>query len=135
MISRDLCQFCPPKTHFKRSTESEIARNMFPEPSYSKKCVLGSAVTPFYHTSIFDESFTGRLTKIPTSRWVIVGYEGYILLVCLIKKLIYFVNINHNPMNSDPKCTTSCRDPLLNCLLYTSPSPRDRQKSRMPSSA
>ena len=24
---------------------------------------------------------------------------------------------------------------LKNCLLYTSPSPRDRQKSRMPSSA
>ena len=23
----------------------------------------------------------------------------------------------------------------VNCLLYTSPSPRDRQKSRMPSSA
>ena len=23
----------------------------------------------------------------------------------------------------------------INCLLYTSPSPRDRQKSRMPSSA
>ena len=26
-------------------------------------------------------------------------------------------------------------DALLACLLYTSPSPRDRQKSRMPSSA
>ena len=26
-------------------------------------------------------------------------------------------------------------DNLLTCLLYTSPSPRDRQKSRMPSSA
>ena len=25
--------------------------------------------------------------------------------------------------------------PLWSCLLYTSPSPRDRQKSRMPSSA
>ena len=24
---------------------------------------------------------------------------------------------------------------FINCLLYTSPSPRDRQKSRMPSSA
>ena len=24
---------------------------------------------------------------------------------------------------------------LINCLLYTSPSPRDRQKSRMPSSS
>ena len=28
-----------------------------------------------------------------------------------------------------------CFDWLLGCLLYTSPSPRDRQKSRMPSSA
>ena len=26
-------------------------------------------------------------------------------------------------------------DRILSCLLYTSPSPRDRQKSRMPSSA
>ena len=26
-------------------------------------------------------------------------------------------------------------EPLRTCLLYTSPSPRDRQKSRMPSSA
>ena len=26
-------------------------------------------------------------------------------------------------------------DTLSDCLLYTSPSPRDRQKSRMPSSA
>ena len=26
-------------------------------------------------------------------------------------------------------------DVFLSCLLYTSPSPRDRQKSRMPSSA
>ena len=35
---------------------------------------------------------------------------------------------------SDDNCTgfqVNCR----NCLLYTSPSPRDRQKSRMPSSA
>ena len=29
----------------------------------------------------------------------------------------------------------SLGDPLTSCLLYTSPSPRDRQKSRMPSSA
>ena len=41
-------------------------------------------------------------------------------------------------------CTTTAHPPLENvpiyilymaCLLYTSPSPRDRQKSRMPSSA
>ena len=29
----------------------------------------------------------------------------------------------------------STDDNLIDCLLYTSPSPRDRQKSRMPSSA
>ena len=29
----------------------------------------------------------------------------------------------------------ACGHPLETCLLYTSPSPRDRQKSRMPSSA
>ena len=28
-----------------------------------------------------------------------------------------------------------CKQWNLDCLLYTSPSPRDRQKSRMPSSA
>ena len=31
---------------------------------------------------------------------------------------------------ADPECVKVCP-----CLLYTSPSPRDRQKSRMPSSA
>ena len=31
--------------------------------------------------------------------------------------------------------TAMSRDRVLSCLLYTSPSPRDRQKSRMPSSA
>ena len=31
--------------------------------------------------------------------------------------------------------TLMVADPVDSCLLYTSPSPRDRQKSRMPSSA
>ena len=35
----------------------------------------------------------------------------------------------------DAKMTTALLDRLTHCLLYTSPSPRDRQKSRMPSSA
>ena len=35
---------------------------------------------------------------------------------------------------SNASCTTNCFVPMV-CLLYTSPSPRDRQKSRMPSSA
>ena len=39
------------------------------------------------------------------------------------------------PDNSGAETTESTWDLLSNCLLYTSPSPRDRQKSRMPSSA
>ena len=34
-----------------------------------------------------------------------------------------------------PELTTGKKHPFMYCLLYTSPSPRDRQKSRMPSSA
>ena len=33
------------------------------------------------------------------------------------------------------KAMPSMLDGIMVCLLYTSPSPRDRQKSRMPSSA
>ena len=36
LISRNLFQFWPLKTHFKRSTESENTHSMFPEPSFSK---------------------------------------------------------------------------------------------------
>ena len=35
----------------------------------------------------------------------------------------------------DPKKYQKIKHHLYGCLLYTSPSPRDRQKSRMPSSA
>ena len=36
-----------------------------------------------------------------------------------------------------PKCIVKVKgnESIMSCLLYTSPSPRDRQKSRMPSSA
>ena len=40
--------------------------------------------------------------------------------------------INEIPFSTN---TSSLIDSILNCLLYTSPSPRDRTRSRMPSSA
>ena len=43
--------------------------------------------------------------------------------------------IKKDKMNDDIKIETSKDEGVVNCLLYTSPSPRDRQKSRMPSSA
>ena len=41
--------------------------------------------------------------------------------------------VNYRSGNFDPE--KYCLYILQSCLLYTSPSPRDRQKSRMPSSA
>ena len=50
--------------------------------------------------------------------------------------------VPHTPPNRDPAVRPAAllpgvilTDALWDCLLYTSPSPRDRQKSRMPSSA
>ena len=40
-----------------------------------------------------------------------------------------------NQMAQDFDTARKIRDAHITCLLYTSPSPRDRQKSRMPSSA
>ena len=45
-------------------------------------------------------------------------------------KRIKMVGIDH-----DEVVLKAIKDGYVHCLLYTSPSPRDRQKSRMPSSA
>ena len=47
------------------------------------------------------------------------------------KKIIINEKVNINPHLKHNKALYTHND----CLLYTSPSPRDRQKSRMPSSA
>ena len=49
----------------------------------------------------------------------------------------YKMFINGEWVDSESKKTFETLNPENNepCLLYTSPSPRDRQKSRMPSSA
>ena len=55
-----------------------------------------------------------------------------------------FLDIEINESRFDFHCGSNgdkelirgkCYEQYENCLLYTSPSPRDRQKSRMPSSA
>ena len=43
--------------------------------------------------------------------------------------------LNRLPINSNSKFDKEGRLALAACLLYTSPSPRDRTRSRMPSSA
>ena len=53
------------------------------------------------------------------------GTKAFWNLIDEENKIKFWVGIPSMPGAAD----------LVNCLLYTSPSPRDRQKSRMPSSA
>ena len=55
------------------------------------------------------------------------------LVVSLVMAAICFFALNGIQADVRMSDTRFARD--LGCLLYTSPSPRDRQKSRMPSSA
>ena len=76
---------------------------------------------------------TSSVSQKPTQFGYYLGVFGVALVLIWLgiykftpteAKLIEPLVVNHPAMSW-----------LYNCLLYTSPSPRDRQKSRMPSSA
>ena len=52
-----------------------------------------------------------------------------------IQQLEQFADRIFANVGIDVEFTKHFKDRVNSCLLYTSPSPRDRQKSRMPSSA
>ena len=73
---------------------------------------------------------------------VVKGMGGAMDLVAGVKRCIAL--FDHTNKRGESKFLKECSLPLtgqscinmvITCLLYTSPSPRDRQKSRMPSSA
>ena len=81
------------------------------------------------------------LVKAEYSQRVIDNLQNVIKdkIVCTYIPLENEVNINMHLKGHSILATTCLEDGELKiciyCLLYTSPSPRDRQKSRMPSSA
>ena len=52
----------------------------------------------------------------------------------LLKVQQYLDNVSKNPVKLDKQLVQEFGE-ACNCLLYTSPSPRDVEESRMPSSA
>ena len=78
--------------------------------------VLGALVAPL---------FAGvAATGIPVLSWVAAGFSILTLLILPFFQFFYFGWMWSRPSGQS-----------YGCLLYTSPSPRDRTRSRMPSSA
>ena len=84
-------------------------------------------ISELRETDEFRREFIGNLAhelKTP-----VFSIQGYILT--LLEGGLEDKNVNRKFLERASKAT----DRMTACLLYTSPSPRDRTRSRMPSSA
>ena len=80
----------------------------------------------------FDQYFEALIPQTKIGKAQAVTKKGRDTSSATIEK----INAIEVPFGEAPgRATESGQTPRRPCLLYTSPSPRDRQKSRMPSSA
>ena len=96
--------------------------------------------------ALFAHRVEKYLGKTRTSIFIVVGISGGFILSGWFHSLIgvgilfcfYFIRGIATPVLKDyinSITESNMRATVLSCLLYTSPSPRDRTRSRMPSSA
>ena len=78
-------------------------------------------------TGIVGPNGCGKTNIVDAIRWVLGEQKTKRLRSSKMEEVIFNGASNVKPLGL---CEV-----FLTCLLYTSPSPRDRQKSRMPSSA
>ena len=91
------------------------------------------------HYGTWHASHHRTMTQVPTKDSVIADFDDKVLVHSgrrfrfFRKDDDYFMEMKASDRSATGKSTTDRVFKI--CLLYTSPSPRDRQKSRMPSSA
>ena len=86
----------------------------------------------FEHSGAGDILKTNRLFRDPSAWYHIVLALDSTNSTAALRARLYVNGIEETSFATDGRASHSQN---TDCLLYTSPSPRDRQKSRMPSSA
>ena len=110
-------------------TSSEWATSITHSPAlgiYTLVCLLALSAVYLYYQLIFNRGVLDYLKGAITVLWVVIGMYMAVL-VWLIPHAIL--------ADDGYAVTVSLLIYTISCLLYTSPSPRDRTRSRMPSSA
>ena len=94
---------------------------------------MTTSQTPIAMTIAGSEATGGAGAQADLKTFQALGVYGCLALTCIVS----FDPKNGWAHRLTPVDQQTLRDQLEvnTCLLYTSPSPRDRQKSRMPSSA
>ena len=125
----------------KNFTEFKSALNMLAIPGYN--IVYADRYDTIFYISngripVRDKSYNWK-TTLPgnTSKTLWTDLHPLSNLPQVLQpRAGYVYNTNHSPFHSTEGTDNPLvKDISMGCLLYTSPSPRDRQKSRMPSSA
>ena len=99
-----------------------------------KELTKGSQLNGFSFDDIGDDHlYTGLETPMKPDAFVISDEEKKEKIAILFKEImdVMGLDLTDDSLKGTPKRVAK----MYICLLYTSPSPRDRQKSRMPSSA
>ena len=93
--------------------------------------ILGNKCIPVLE---YSENFAGWSDDLSLLHQDAVGSSHPIDIASRNEAIIQIkkINLSNHSVIMEIGCSSGY---FINCLLYTSPSPRDRQKSRMPSSA
>ena len=123
-------------------TESRCHRHPPPFVQNLEPCCCGMSL---HHVGMgIVQYLQKQQTPYRWYQWVVLtvahGLLGLVLSVALVACLVDLARRAAPPRSveyapSEALAMQQASAPARNCLLYTSPSPRDRQKSRMPSSA
>ena len=112
--------------------------------------MLEPLIVIIFHLYWYSALHVGSMYGMDIAIWFMLGFSGYFLFTRVGNQCMNAVDANQTLFSYklvkpvDTVITRACLESfimtvtislLLSCLLYTSPSPRDRQKSRMPSSA